>query len=267
MTGDVRRPAVFAAPATPSHACPPPPPGSSRLRPLREPRPAAPSSAGARSPLEVLRAHPSAGGPERRRRGVGNGRGSRPPRSSCRSRLRKRPSPLSAPFDAPAAEADTLPDFIPPPPPASEIGGRDQLRRVGGRRSGPGQPAVRHVKVRSSVDILSELDKLRKISTQKASAGSGPAPRSEPGRARASDASIDDLLTSNLNHKKDVTRSFDLTIPRHVLGRSRQVTIELKFSDGTGSPLPTDSSFSIDLSSSADLQKLLLSLRFNVQAE
>jgi hypothetical protein len=52
-----------------------------------------------------------------------------------------------------------------------------------------------------------------------------------------------------------------------VLGRSRQVTIELKFSDGTGSPLLTDSRFSIDLSSSTDLQKLLLSLRFNVQAE
>ena len=45
------------------------------------------------------------------------------------------------------------------------------------------------------------------------------------------------------------------------------MTIELKFSDGAGSPLPTDSSFAIDLSRSADLQKLLLSLRFNVQAE
>ncbi len=45
------------------------------------------------------------------------------------------------------------------------------------------------------------------------------------------------------------------------------MTIELKFSDGTGSPLLTDSRFSIDLSSSVDLQKLLLSLRFNVQAE
>jgi hypothetical protein len=45
------------------------------------------------------------------------------------------------------------------------------------------------------------------------------------------------------------------------------VTIELKFSDGSGSPLLTDSSCSIDLSSASDLQKLLLSLRFNVQAE
>ncbi|MBK9968778.1 MAG: hypothetical protein IPP07_29525 [Holophagales bacterium] len=45
------------------------------------------------------------------------------------------------------------------------------------------------------------------------------------------------------------------------------MTIELKFSDETGSPLLTDNSFAIDLSSSSELQKLLLSLRFNVQAE
>src|SRR5690606_21942167 len=114
-------------------------------------------------------------------------------------------------------------------------------------------------------DILSELDKLRKLSTQKTAAGAPPH-HADAGR-KGGGPSIDDLLASNLNHKKDVTRSFDLTVPRQVLGRSRQVTIELKFSDGTGSPLPTDSSFSIDLSSSADLQKLLLSLRFNVQAE
>jgi hypothetical protein len=56
-------------------------------------------------------------------------------------------------------------------------------------------------------------------------------------------------------------------VPQQVLGRSRQVTIELKFSDGTGNPLPTDSSFSVDISSPTDLRKLLLSLRFNVQAE
>jgi hypothetical protein len=126
---------------------------------------------------------------------------------------------------------------------------------------------VKHVKVRSSVDILSELDKLRKLSTQKSAQGTTPASRADTGRSRSAGVSIDDLLASNLNHKKDVTRSFDLTVPRHVLGRSRQVTIELKFSDEAGSPLPSDSSFAIDLATPGDLRKLLLSLRFNVQAE
>ncbi len=265
MTGDVRRPAVFAAPATPS------------------PSLTAPVDAAARPPSGVFPARET---PEGR---------SAPPPSATLDRLARfselarqqateeapaapteppafpstaEPETLEAPFVTSAAEAETQPDFLPEPPAIVEEAAADiSFGESASSAPAPAEPAVKHVKVRSSVDILSELDKLRKISTQKASAGSGPAPRSDPGRPRASGASIDDLLASNLNHKKDVTRSFDLTIPRNVLGRSRQVTIELKFSDGTGSPLLTDSRFSIDLSNSADLQKLLLSLRFNVQAE
>ena len=268
MTGDVRRPAVFAAPATPtpSLSAPPaaaarPPSGVFPAQAASERRTAPPSSGTldrlskfsemARQQAAEESATPTAASAE-------------PPPLSPDAE----PSSLAAPLITPGAETEPRPDTAPAPAPAldeaaAEISFGESLS------SAPAQaePAVKHVKVRSSVDILSELDKLRKISTQKASTGSGPASRSDSARPRSSGASIDDLLASNLNHKKDVTRSFDLTIPRQVLGRSRQVTIELKFSDGTGSPLLTDSSFSIDLSSSADLQKLLLSLRFNVQAE
>lgn len=258
MSGDVRRPAVFAAPATPSASLP------------------APAAEEARPPSGVF---PQASAAETR---------SAPPSSATLDRL-ARFSELARQADGPFAEAETpasesgtgrqaevpVPSMVtstPEPEPApfkaaDEPASDISFGETSSSAPAPSEPAVKHVKVRSSVDILSELDKLRKISTQKASAGSGPGSRTDAGRPHASGASIDDLLASNLNHKKDVTRSFDLTIPRQVLGRSRQVTIELKFSDGTGSPMPTDSSFSIDLSSSADLQKLLLSLRFNVQAE
>ena len=265
MTGDVRRPAVFAAPATPTPSLPAPvavavrpPSGVFPAHETSEVRSAPPPSAtldrlarfSELARQQVAEEAPTAS--------------TEPPASPSKAE----PETLEAPFVTSAAEAETQPDFIPEPAPAVEEAATDiSFGESASSAPAPAEPAVKHVKVRSSVDILSELDKLRKISTQKASAGSGPAPRSEAGRPRASGASIDDLLASNLNHKKDVTRSFDLTIPRKVLGRSRQVTIELKFSDGTGSPLPTDSTFSIDLSSSADLQKLLLSLRFNVQAE
>ena len=179
------------------------------------------------------------------------------------------------PTPRPAAEPAPAPAVSVPAPHAEAAAPRlteEQAAEISfGESASPApaqaEPPVKHVKVRSSVDILSELDKLRKLSTQKSAAPAGAAPRSEAARLRSAGPSIDDLLASNLNHKKDVTRSFDLTVPRQVLGRSRQVTIELKFSDGAGSLLPTDSSFSIDLSSAADLQKLLLSLRFNVQAE
>ena len=258
MTGEARRPAVFAAPATP--VAPPP-----------APAPAAPP----RSPSGVFPA-------------VAPGARTAPPSSATLERLAKfseltrqggaeaAGAALSPPGSAPAAPAAVPPAAEPAPaPPVAARPLRPVEEPAGDISFGesatpipvPEEPAVKHVKVRSSVDILSELDKLRKISTQKTAAGSAPGTRADSVRKVAPAVSIDDLLASNLNHKKDVTRSFDLTVPRQVLGRSRQVTVELKFSDGTGSPLPTDSSFSIDLSSSPDLQKLLLSLRFNVQAE
>jgi hypothetical protein len=268
MSGDVRRPAVFAAPATPTPSLPAPsgvaasaPSGVIPVHATPEPRSAPPSSATldrlskfselARQQAAELTATP----------GVASSESSFPVPDA-------EPATLAAPLAATAAEAEPRPEPVRAPGPSSdEAAAEISFGESASTAPAPAEPAVKHVKVRSSVDILSELDKLRKISTQKASAGSGPTPRSESGRPRASGASIDDLLASNLNHKKDVTRSFDLTIPRQVLGRSRQVTIELKFSDGTGSPLLTDSRFSIDLSTSVDLQKLLLSLRFNVQAE
>ncbi len=243
MTGEARRPTVFASPATP----------------------VAPVAAS-----ELPRSSPPSGAPVR----------TAPSSSATLDRLAKfselarggAATPIPADDRSPAGNVEPLPGVASPEPPAEPSFARPAEEPAAeisfGESPGPApssdEPAVKHVKVRSSVDILSELDKLRKLSTQKAAAGSPL--RLDSGR-KGSGPSIDDLLASNLNHKKDVTRSFDLTVPRQVLGRSRQVTIELKFSDGAGSPLPTDSSFSIDLSSPADLQKLLLSLRFNVQAE
>jgi len=257
MTGDVRRPAVFAAPATPAPSGVPAEPAPA---PQRPPSGAFPAPA----PAEARSAPPSSGTLERLAKFAElNRQGA----SDAAAAGQPIPRPASGPAPAPA-------DSVPVPlveavatRPTEEQAAEISFGESASPAPAQAEPAVKHVKVRSSVDILSELDKLRKLSTQKSAAPAGTAPRPEAARLRSAGPSIDDLLASNLNHKKDVTRSFDLTVPRQVLGRSRQVTIELKFSDGTGTPLPTDASFSIDLSSAADLQKLLLSLRFNVQAE
>ena len=251
MTGDVRRPAVFAAPA------PAPPPATIPSVSSGPPKPAsgvfpAPADAAARDS-----APPSSASLDRLSRFAEIARQAGTP-SAGATEAAPAPVPPEAPPSAPATVAAR-----PVEEPAPDI----SFGESAGPAPAATEPAVKHVKVRSSVDILSELDKLRKLSTQKSAPGAAPAPRADSGRARSTGVSIDDLLASNLNHKKDVTRSFDLTIPRQVLGRSRQVTIELKFSDEAGSPLQTGSSFAIDLSAPADLQKLLLSLRFNVQAE
>ena len=262
MTGDMRRPAVFAAPSTPPSAVAAPSPAAAEKPP---------SGVFPAPPAEEVRTPPSSTATLERLAKFSE---------LARKGALETPSPAAAPVPV-AAAPEPSPDEpfgpIPAPPqapleaapgrPGEEPAADISFGETASAAPVPAEPAVKHVKVRSSVDILSELDKLRKLSTQKAPAAAQP-PKSGALRApKPGGVSIDDLLASNLNHKKDVTRSFDLTVPRQVLGRSRQVTIELKFSDGEGSPLQTDSSFSIDLSGASDLQKLMLSLRFNVQAE
>jgi hypothetical protein len=134
--------------------------------------------------------------------------------------------------------------------------------------------SMKHVKVRSNVDILSELDKLRKVSTQKPAGASGlPAsfptsgslsvaggkPKTSPGM------SLDDLLTSGANHKKELSKSVDLGLPKEALVRSKHVTVALRFADESGTG--PERTFQIELSGLRDVQKLLLSLRINVQGE
>jgi signal recognition particle receptor subunit beta len=124
----------------------------------------------------------------------------------------------------------------------------------------PPNSSVKHVRVRSNVDILSELEKLRKIATQK------PAAPGHKSRS-AADVSLDDLLGSTRNHRKDVAQSFEVLVSRDALARSRRVSIALSFGDDSGGAIGPEKKFDVELSSSKDIQKLLLSLKFNVRAE
>jgi signal recognition particle receptor subunit beta len=121
--------------------------------------------------------------------------------------------------------------------------------------------SVKHVRVRSNVDILSELEKLRKVATQR------PAHSGIPKSKSAADVSLDDLLGSARNHKKDVAQSFDLEVPHETLVKTRHVTIGLSFGDETGAALGAEKRFDVDFAGLKDINKLLLSLKFHVKAE
>jgi len=122
--------------------------------------------------------------------------------------------------------------------------------------------SVKHVRVRSNVDILSELEKLRKVATQR------PALSSASRKTRsAADASLDDILGSTRNHKRDVAQSFDLQVPRDTLAKTRHVTVALSFGDGDGAALGSEKTFGVDFAGLKDINKLLLSLKFNVKGE
>jgi signal recognition particle receptor subunit beta len=121
--------------------------------------------------------------------------------------------------------------------------------------------AIKHVRVRSNVDILSELEKLRKVATQK------PAHSGTPKARSAADVSLDDLLGSTRNHKKDVAQSFELEVPKETLAKTRHVTIGLSFGDEAGAALGAEKRFDVGFSGLKDVSKLLLSLKFHVKPE
>ncbi len=121
-------------------------------------------------------------------------------------------------------------------------------------------PEVKHVRVRSNIDILAELEKLRKNATSTPPAG-------KPGRRATTGISIDDLLANSLNHRKEVNRIFELQIPQRELARGHQVTIELRLEDKDRELIGEQRSFSIELHTRRDIEKLLLSLKFHIQGK
>jgi signal recognition particle receptor subunit beta len=117
---------------------------------------------------------------------------------------------------------------------------------------------VRHVKVRSNMDVLAELERLRKTST------ASPAPPPDKAHRPAVGISVDDLLASSLNHRKEVNRVFEIQVPRRQLSQGHQVTVGLHFQDREGKDIGESQQFAIELQSRSDLQKLLLSLKFHI---
>jgi hypothetical protein len=118
-------------------------------------------------------------------------------------------------------------------------------------------PEVKHVRVRSNIDILAELEKLRKNAT------STP-PVEKPGRRATTGISIDDLLANSLNHRKEVNRIFELQIPQRELAEGHQVTVDLRLEDKDRRMIGEQKSFSIELHTRQDIEKLLLSLKFHI---
>jgi len=146
------------------------------------------------------------------------------------------------------------------PPEAQEVDESDlaevSFAESGEETSAP-EAGVKHVRVRSNVDILAELEKLRKDATS-----SSPALR--PPRRAASGISVDDLLANSLNHRKEVSRIFELSVPKKDLALGENVTVALRFADRNNRRVGEEKTFSIPLETAQDLEKLLLSLKFHI---
>jgi len=119
---------------------------------------------------------------------------------------------------------------------------------------------VKHVRVRSNIDILSELDKLRRNAT------ASPAPDRVARRA-AAEISIDDLLANSLNHKKEINRVFEVSVPQADLARGYAVKVGMEIEDKENQRIGERKTFSIPLASKSDIEKILLSLKFHISSK
>ena len=150
-------------------------------------------------------------------------------------------------LDAPLPETETAPEPL-------EIG---DVSFAEAPREEVETPEVKHVRVRSNIDILAELEKLRKNAT------STP-PVEKTGRRPTSGISIDDLLANSLNHRKEVNRIFEVQVPQRELAEGHQVTVDLRLENKDRKTIGETKSFSIELHTRQDIEKLLLSLKFHI---
>lgn len=181
--------------------------------------------------------------------------------------------------------AEALDDFSPPGTPAaaqflSETGDDDLEDAVEAPPSSPGHPAddavqvdfeqastpapvdvVKHVKVRSNVDILSELEKLRKNATLKPMPASASRPRS------ATSLSIDDLLSTGLNHRKEVQKLFEIEMKKKELNRAGRLVLSVRLDDQKNKAIGEEREYEIALSDMRDVEKLLISLKLHVSGK
>jgi hypothetical protein len=184
------------------------------------------------------------------------------------------PAPAAAPrettsFDAGSAEAvqefeDALASLDSPLPDEPRVTEEAEIADVTFAQAQEPESVsaedVKHVKVRSNIDILAELEKLRKDATA-APVSERPAKRPAPG------VSIDDLLASSLNHRKEISRIFELQVPRGELAGGHQVRVALRIEDREQNPVGDEKAFAIELHTRPDLEKLLLSLKFHIFAK
>jgi signal recognition particle receptor subunit beta len=110
-------------------------------------------------------------------------------------------------------------------------------------------PEVKHVKVRSSVDIMAELESLRKRATQ-----------STPKAPSKKETSPLDALRNPPKPKRDVHRTITLPTPPGTLPKSKRLRIAVSFENDGG--VVQSQEESIDLGETGDVQSLSVNLKF-----
>jgi hypothetical protein len=117
---------------------------------------------------------------------------------------------------------------------------------------------IRHVKVSSSLDILAELETLRKSSTFQ------PEPRL--GRKIAPSLDLDALLQGSVNSRQEVKRRVDEKVGT-ALGFARRCLVNIQLVDDNGNTLKDVSPVEVELKRGERVRHLALTLVVNLKGE
>ena len=113
----------------------------------------------------------------------------------------------------------------------------------------PASLEVKTVKVRSSVDVMAELEALRKRATS-----------STPKTSAKRDVLAD---LDSLRPKRDINRTLHLQLPPGVLSRTKSVRVTLSFEDGQEAVIDTQNQH-LDLGDASDVQSLSVNLKIDL---
>jgi signal recognition particle receptor subunit beta len=177
--------------------------------------------------------------------------------------------PVIEPFDEisddeieiPPMPAIAEPPIVQPEPPPDEIAAPEPVPEPAAAAPEPeidfsqtekqvkGEPDVKHVKVRSSIDIMAELESLRKRATQSA-----------PKPATKKETSPLDALRHPPKPKRDVHRTVTLPMAPGALAKSKQLRVTVSFENDSGVVQKQEQS--LDLGETSDIQSLSVNLKF-----
>jgi len=110
------------------------------------------------------------------------------------------------------------------------------------------EPEVKTVKVRSSVDVMAELEALRKRATN------------VPPKAAKRDVLAD---LSSLRPKRDLNRTLHLKVPQDILPRTKSVRVTLSFEDSETGVIESREQ-TLDLADTTDVQSLSVNLKIDL---
>jgi signal recognition particle receptor subunit beta len=157
------------------------------------------------------------------------------------------PPPFEIP---PVADPEPMPEAIPepqpePPPPAPE----PEIDFSQTKNPAKAAPEVKHVKVRSSVDIMAELEGLRKRATQ-----------STPKQPKK-EAVAADIVIETPKPRRDITKTLHVEAAPGVLPQTRVVRVTVSFENDDGVVQKQDQF--VELGDASDIQSLALNIRID----